>query len=143
MYKTNAILQFEDRFTKKVYEKQLIPSAIYSIRIMLIMMWLSDFFLIGYETCATEGCFFKRLFSIGVVAISIFGTLRTPQTQKLNHYQRVIIMMAMPIYGSARFLNLYDGKNAMLVSGLFYQPTLLLSLFIISDWLEYLALASS
>jgi hypothetical protein len=69
------LLMFLDRFTKKVYENQLIPSALYSIRLLIIINTFGDLCLFSYDRCATEG---TRLFVLLLTAISILGTIRHP-----------------------------------------------------------------
>ncbi len=54
------------------------PSALYSVRLMLIVMGIADVMVFGYESSATGGCFFTRVFALIMAALSVFGTLRIP-----------------------------------------------------------------
>eukprot|EP00347_Sterkiella_histriomuscorum_P018326 403345932 len=135
-YKTNFMLQFKDRFTSILYEKSLLPNAIYSIRMFILTMAIFDLFVIGYDSCQLDGCLMSRSISTLLSLISIIGTLKQAKTLKTR--MRHLMMMCMPLYWSLRIISFYDGKNEQFSTFLFYIPTFLMSLIIISEWLEYL-----
>ena len=44
-YTTNFFMQFKDSFTKKLYDRHLIQSGLYSLRLILISMCILDYFV--------------------------------------------------------------------------------------------------
>jgi len=97
-YKTNSLLQFLDRFTKNIYEKQLLPTASYSVRLLLVAMALADIWFYGYESCAVDGCFLQRLVCLLMAACSIYGTHRSQRLKSMSHGLKVAIIVRFSFF---------------------------------------------
>lgn len=88
-YKTNFMLHFKDRFTRMIYEKQLLPNSFYSIRLLIILMAFFDICVLGYKQCSEEdgrGCFLTRLVVVIFAVVSLIGTHKS--TKKFTYKAR-------------------------------------------------------
>ena len=73
-FKTNFFMQFKDAFTKKLYDRHLITSGIYSLRLILISMCLLDFFADDSTENDLGKGFLQQLLPILLMIVSLFGT---------------------------------------------------------------------
>ena len=86
-YKTNFFLQFIDKFTKKLYERHLMPSALYSIRLFIMAATIYDLIVIDFAESIIG-----RLALIVVAMISMVATLK--RNQKLNVYNKQLMIVS-------------------------------------------------
>lgn len=80
-YKTNFILQFLDRFTKTFYERQLIPSSMYSIRTFIAFLWFFDIFIYWQKMVFQDHYFLYVTIQTLAALGSLFST-----TKQCKHF---------------------------------------------------------
>lgn len=73
-YKTNFFLRFVDKTIKSLYERHIINSAHYSIRLMVIFMFLIDTFIVSCSDCSNG--LFGNLLVMCLACVSLAGTLK-------------------------------------------------------------------
>ncbi|CDW71528.1 multi-sensor hybrid histidine kinase [Stylonychia lemnae] len=134
----NKITQLREKSLKRDkwnLFQSLIPSSVYSIRLFYLTQFLFDIMIVGYDQCAIQGCFMIRCFVCLITMASLFSTTKYAKRYQPKHRQ--LLMMTLPLYWTLRVVDFQDGSYDLIVGFIFYLPTFLMSLFIISDWIEY------
>ena len=80
-YKTNFFLRFNDAGVRIIYEKSLLPTAYYSIRLFIIMICLVDIFML--DTTVVHHTFLSRVFVVSMTVLSLYATTKPGRLHSL------------------------------------------------------------
>mmetsp|Transcript_39560 Transcript_39560/g.38068 ORF Transcript_39560/g.38068 Transcript_39560/m.38068 type:complete len:180 (+) Transcript_39560:30-569(+) len=132
-YKTNFFLQFKNQFIETIYERYILKSALYSIRLIIIMMGFVIIQFYDSFGLVTEGKKVQTLVSVATISASLFGTSK--KASRFTNLCKQLLMFMVSFNLSWLIISDYTDKNQEYMIFFFFAPIFLLGLLILSSWL--------